>query len=168
MSTIDATPQAPDVRRKVAVDLLYLDLSTCRRCGGTDANLERALAVLDEILLTVGARVELRRIHVRSLAQARELQFATSPTIRVDGRDISPERHESACGPDGCGCGPGASCRLWRHAGADHTAAPVGLIVDAVLSALYAVPATPDTPAAYEIPDNLIRVFAGGQSGCCG
>jgi hypothetical protein len=168
MTTIAATPQAPDVRRTVAVDFLYLDLSTCRRCGGTDANLDRALDVLDGVLSATGARVELRRIHVRSLEQARELQFVTSPTIRVDGRDISPEPLESECGADGCGCGTGASCRLWRFAGAEHTAAPVGLIVDAVLSALYAGPAVADAPTSYEVPDNLIRVLAGGRGGCCG
>ena len=168
MTTIAAPPQGSDVRRTVAVDFLYLDLSTCRRCGGTDANLDRALDVLEGVLRTTGTRVELRRVHVRSLEQARELQFVTSPTIRVDGRDISPEALETECGADGCGCGPGASCRLWRYAGADHTAAPVGLIVDAVLSALYAGPATTDAPMSYEVPDNLIRVFAGGRSGCCG
>ena len=78
---------------------------------------------------------------MQSLEQARESQLVTSPTIRVDGRDISPKPLESECGADGCGCGPGASCRVWRYAGADHTAAPVGLIVDAILSALYAAPA---------------------------
>jgi hypothetical protein len=168
MSTIDAMPPAPDVRRTVAVDLLYLDLSTCRRCGGTDANLDRALAVLDDVLPTIGARIELRRIHVQSLEQARELQFVTSPTIRVDGRDISPEPLESECGAEGCRCGPSASCRLWRYAGADHTAAPVALIVDAVLSALYAEPAVGDAPTSYEVPDNLISELAGGRGGCCG
>ena len=65
MTTIAAPPQGSDVRRTVAVDFLYLDLSTCRRCGGTDTNLERALTALDGVLQTTGARVELRRIHVR-------------------------------------------------------------------------------------------------------
>ena len=168
MATIDTAPQAPDVRRTVAVDFLYLDLSTCSRCGGTDANLERALAALDDLLPTIGARIEVRRIHVQSLEQAREQQLVTSPTIRVDGRDISPEPLESECGADGCGCGPGAACRLWRYAGVDHAAAPVGLIVDSVLSALYAGPAAAETPTSYEVPDNLIRVLAGGRGGCCG
>ena len=43
-------------------------------------------------------------VDFRSLEQARELRFAISPTIRVDGRDISPEPLESECGPNGCGC----------------------------------------------------------------
>lgn len=168
MTTIDTAPPAPDVRRTVAVDFLYLDLSTCRRCGGTEANLERALAVLEGVLQATGVRVELRRLHVRSLEQARELQFVTSPTIRVDGRDIAPEPLESACGTDGCDCGPGAACRLWPYAGEDHTAAPIALIIDAILSALYAAPTTADTPTSYELPDNLVRVFAGRRGGCCG
>ena len=168
MTTIAAPPQGSDVRRTVAVDFLYLELSTCSRCGGTDTNLERALAALGDVLPAIGAQVEVRRIHVQSLQQARELQLVTSPTIRVDGRDISPEPLESECGADGCGCGAGASCRLWSYGGADHPAAPVGLIVDSILSALYAGPAVAEMPTSYEVPDNLIRVLAGGRGGCCG
>jgi hypothetical protein len=168
MTTIAAPPQGSDVRRTVAVDFLYLELSTCSRCGGTDANLARALTTLDDVLPAIGAQIEVRRIHVQSLQQARELELVTSPTIRVDGRDISPEPLESECGADGCGCGAGASCRLWRHAGTDHPAAPVGLIVDAILSALYTGPAVRDEPTSYEMPDNLIRVLADGRGGCCG
>ena len=85
----------------------------------------------------------------------------SSPTIRVNGRDIAPEPRESECGADGCGCGPGASCRVWRYRGRDYAAAPVGLIVDAVLAELYGGSDATDPPAApYELPDNLERVFA--------
>ena len=119
MTTIAAPPQGSDVRRTVAVDFLYLELSTCSRCG-TDTNLERALAALDDVLPAIGAQVEVRHIHVQSLQQARELQLVmTSPTIRVDGRDISPEPLESEVRADGCGCGSGVSCRLWPYGGAD-------------------------------------------------
>jgi hypothetical protein len=38
-----------------------------------------------------------RRIHVRSVEQARELRFVSSPTIRVNGRDIASEPLESEC-----------------------------------------------------------------------
>ena len=158
MTTIASPPQASDVRRTVAIDFLYL---ICRHAGavGTDANIDAALAAVDGVLAATGTRVELRRIHVRSVEQARELRFVRSPTIRVNGRDIAPEPLESECGADGCGCGPGASCRLWRYAGRDHAEAPVGLIVDAVLSALYAGPARGPPAASYELPDNLVRVL---------
>lgn len=113
-----------------------------------------------------GARVELRRIQVRSVEQARELRFVSSPTIRVNGRDIATEALETECGADACGCGPGASCRVWRYAGREHGEAPVGLIVDAVLAGLSAETARADSPApANELPDKLVRVFAAKDAG---
>lgn len=165
MSTMDAAPLSSEVRRTVAIDFLFLDLSTCERCSGTGANIETALAAVDGVLRATGAGVELRRIQVRSVEQARELAFSSSPTIRVNGRDVAPEALESECGAGACGCAPGASCRVWSYRGREHTEAPVGLIVDAILSELYGGEARADSPAAYELPDNLVRVFAGG---CCG
>jgi hypothetical protein len=174
MSTMDAAPPSSEVRRTVAIDFLFLDLSTCGRCSGTGANIETALTAVEGVLRATGARVELRRIHVRSIEQARELEFVSSPTIRVNGRDVAPEMLESECGADSCSCAPGASCRLWSYGGREYTEAPVGLIVDAVLSELYGGERRADSPAAaYELPDNLVRVFAANDAGapgggCCG
>jgi len=173
MSTMNAAPPSLDVRPTVAIDFLFLDLSRCGRCRGTGANIETALAAIDDVLRATGARVEFRRIHVQSVEQARELRFVSSPTVRVNDRDIALEPLESECGVDVCGCGPGVSCRVWRYGGRDYTEAPVGLIVDAVLSELYAGATRPDSlAAAYELPDNLVRVFAAKDAvapggGCC-
>jgi hypothetical protein len=174
MSTMNAAPPSSAVRRTVAIDFLFLDLSTCGRCLGTGANIGTALAAVEGVLRATGARVELRRIHVQSVEQARELRFVSSPTVRVNGRDIALERLESECGAEVCGCGPTASCRVWRYLGREHTEAPVGLIVDAVLSELYGGTTRADSPAAaYELPDDLVRVFAAKHAGapgggCCG
>jgi hypothetical protein len=169
MSTMNPAPSPPDVRRTVAIEFLFLDLSRCGRCQGTGASIETALTAVDGVLQATGTEVELRRIHVRSVEQARELRFVSSPTIRVNGRDIAPEPLESECGADSCGCGAGASCRVWRYGGREYTEAPAGLIVDAILSELYAGTAREDSPAAaYELPDNLARVFATSGGGCCG
>jgi Domain of unknown function (DUF2703) len=167
MSTVQPTPPSPEVDRIVAIDFLYGDVSSCRRCSGTDANLRAALAAVAGVLQATDARVQVRRIHVRSVEQARELQFVSSPTLRVNGRDIAPEGLESFCGGDGCGCAPDARCRVWRYRGGDHTEAPVGLLVDAILSGLYgsAPGGMPDSGSA--------RVLAGTGAGaparrCCG
>ena len=74
-TTMDAVPPGSDVRRTVAIDFLFLDLSTCERCSGTGANIETALAAIEDVLRATGARVELRKIHVQSVQQARELRF---------------------------------------------------------------------------------------------
>ena len=173
MSTMNTAPPPSDVHRTVAIDFLFLDLSTCTRCLGTAATIQTALATLEGVLRATGAHVELRRIQVQSEEQARELQFVSSPTIRVNGRDIALEALESECGADACSCGPGASCRLWRYAGREYAEAPVGLIVDAVLSELYAGTTPGDPPsAAHEPADNPLPVFAAKDAGarrggCC-
>ena len=79
------------------MDFLYLDLATCDRCRGTDRNLESALEVVREVLEATGVEVELNKHHVESAAQARELQLVSSPTIRVNDRDIAFELRESSC-----------------------------------------------------------------------
>jgi hypothetical protein len=168
MSTMDAALPPSEVRRSVAIEFLFLDASTCRRCSATGANLDTALDAIDGVLQATGTRVELRRTEVRSAEQARQLAFVSSPTIRVNGRDIAPEPIESECSADGCGCAAGASCRLWRYRGRTYTEAPVGLIVDAVIAAVCAEAPRAESPAAYELPDNFARVFAANGGGCCG
>jgi hypothetical protein len=109
----------------------------------------------------------------RAGARTRVREFC-SPTIRVNGRDVAPETLESECGADACGCAPGASCRVWSYGGREYTEAPVGLIVDAILSELYGgEPRAALLAAAYELPENLVRVFAAKDAdapggGCCG
>ena len=74
MSTMNAAPPPSDVRRTVAIDFLFLDLSTCGRCRAPVRTSRRALAAVEGLCCSAtGARVELRRIHVRSVEQAREL-----------------------------------------------------------------------------------------------
>ena len=160
-----------DVHRSIAIDLLYLDLSTCQRCQGTDANLDRALQMVEHVVSATGTDVTVRKIRVDSLEQARELRFLSSPTIRVNGGDIAFEVLESECGSDACDCAPGASCRMWRYRGEEYSAAPVGLIVDVILAELYGGASRPDPVATpYEAPDNLVRIFsqpASRAGGCC-
>ena len=129
----------------VQVDFLHLDLTTCDRCIGTDASLDRAVGLLSPILREIGIQLDVRKKLVESEDQARQVGFVLSPTILVDGHDIADEPRESPCGPcgDTCGCGSEdtcINCRVWVHNGKEHTQAPVGLIVDAVLGAAYGRP----------------------------
>jgi Domain of unknown function (DUF2703) len=171
MTQTTATPAntTPTLDR-LEIDFLYLDLTSCDRCLGTDRNLESALAVVRDVLEATGATVEVRKTLVETAAQARELRFVSSPTIRVNGRDLAFELKESACGCDACtdDSGEPIACRDWTYRGQEYTEAPVGLIVDAILGEVYggAERRAVTRDDAYELPDNLDRFFATEGTGC--
>lgn len=111
---------------RLRIDFLYLDLSTCARCRGTDRNLESALEVVRDVLEATGVEVGVNRFHVESAGQARYLGLVTSPTIRVNGRDIALELRETSCEEctceaciDGDGDGEQIACRVWMYPSSD-------------------------------------------------
>jgi hypothetical protein len=150
---------------RLQIDFLFLDLETCTRCRGTDQSLESALEVVHELLATTGTTIEINKIHVDTAQRAQELRFASSPTIRINGHDIALELQESSCGSEACtdGCGDSIACRVWTHAGQQHTEPPAALIVDAILREVYGGTLARPGPDArpYQIPENLRRFYAG-------
>jgi hypothetical protein len=162
-SATNVTPTT--TTRRLRLDFLFLDLSTCTRCRGTEERLESALEVAGELLAATGTKVEVNKIHVESAEQARELRFESSPTIRVNDRDVALELRESSCGSEACtdGCGESIACRVWVHGGREYTEPPVAMILDAILREVYAgaVVERQAQMEPYELPENLARFFAG-------
>jgi hypothetical protein len=150
--------------RAVGIDFLYLDLETCTRCRGTDANLEAALSQLERVLGAAGVEVSVRKTLVDSADQAQALGFVSSPTIRVNGRDIALELRESRCAECGeaCGCDGAIDCRVWVWQDREYTGAPTPMIVDAILREVYggAARTSVSAPVA-EASENLMRFFDG-------
>jgi hypothetical protein len=159
------TAQVRPAARRLGADFLFLDLTSCTRCRATDRNLEAALEAARDLLAAAGAEVEVNKIHVQSAEQARELRFESSPTIRVNGRDVALEVRESSCGCEACtdGCGDSIACRVWVYGGREYTEPPVAMIVDAILREVYGgtVVEAPSEAKPYELPENLERFFAG-------
>ena len=159
----------PQNSRVLDLQVLALDLSTCTRCVGTLANIETAIETVQRVLEVTGSSVRVQKIVVESEEEARQYGFVSSPTIRIAGRDITFDTLESKCESctDLCGCTEGTSCRLWRYQGAEHTEAPVGLIVEALLrelaSAQPGAVAVAEAPT-YELPANLRDFYAGKAS----
>lgn len=121
---------------KLLVDLLFLDAKTCAPCAGTAKALAEAEALLKEPLKVLGVTLEIRKIHVADAKIAVVERFLSSPTIRVAGVDIDPARTEDDC--PSCGTLTGdavpVACRNWHWRGEIFDAAPVGKIVESVLS----------------------------------
>lgn len=159
----EPTGATSQMKRRVEIDFLYLDLNVCERCKDTDAVLDQALKDVSQVLETTGVEVAVNKIHVTSEAEAASLGFLVSPTIRLDGRDIQMNFRESLCDSCGtlCDCEGGVSCREWEYQGQWYTAPPKGLVVEAILKDVYGGPETaPVESSSADTPDNLKRFFS--------
>lgn len=151
--------------RKVVIDFLYLDLSLCGPCQGTQAALEESIALLTPVFEATGVEIVLNKIHITSEEQAVELGFLVSPTVRVNGQDIQMNFRESQCDSCGtlCGCEEDILCREWEDQGQWHTAPPKGLLIEGILKEVYGgvVQRQPASQKMKEAPENLRRFFSG-------
>jgi hypothetical protein len=179
--TIPTTRQQP-ATRALQVEFLFLDLQTCTRCVGTDANLETAIETVQQVLSATGIALNVEKILIDSPEKAHQHHFVTSPTIRVNGRDIALETRESRCDScsDLCGCEEGTDCRVWVYRGQEYTEAPVGMIVEALLQEIAhpLPPADAEVAASREVPENIAQFLAAratqvqasaaqGAASCC-
>jgi len=162
-------------RRSVDIQFLYLDLETCSRCQGTEAVLAEALAEVARVLDSAGYDVKLTKIKAETAEQATSLGLVSSPTIRVNSRDIQMDVRESVCGPCSDISGEATDCRVWVYQGVEHEVPPKAMIVEAVLREVFSPEQNRSTtvPAEFALPDNLKRFFqsresAAGAGQCCG
>jgi len=152
-------------KRKVVIDFLYLDLEICTWCKGTGDSLDGALARVATVLQAGGVEVEVNRIHVDSEDKAMRYRFASSPTIRVNGRDIQMEGKESKCESCGDLCGDDVDCRIWLYQGKEYTSPPPAMIIDAILREVYGQPvAAAEAGEPFTLPENLRKFFRAMQS----
>lgn len=148
----------------ITIDFLYLDLRVCTRCQDTDTSLDEAVAQVTDTLRKLGTTVALNKINVSTEELARTYAFMSSPTIRVNGRDIQLEVKENLCESCGDLCGDDVNCRVWVYQGQNYTAPPTKMITEAILREVagknHGADAE-DTP--YIMPENLKIFYAAMQ-----
>ena len=145
--------------KQVRIEFLYLDLNTCDRCQGTEAALDTAVADVTPALASAGYRVDVQKILIDTKDMALQYRFLSSPTIRVNGRDIDAKVKETQCECCGDICGEDVDCRVWEYEGREYTAPPKELIAAGILRAAFTDAPTDEAP--YTLPDNLERFFSG-------
>ena len=156
------------------VDFLFLDEKVCAPCGGTGQSLSQAVEMLREPLMASGIDLQITKIHVADKNIAIAEQFLSSPTIRINGKDIDPARTEDDC--PSCASLTGdetpVTCRTWHWRGEVYQAAPLGKIIEEIMSAALVSLAQieeccddnccieVDEVTNYALPENLERFFA--------
>lgn len=116
----------------VTIELFALDTERCSPCRAALANVEEAALQIGRSLDPARHAVSTRVVRLGSPAEARRLGVVSSPTVRVNGRDIALGVDEQDCPSCGDLAGTAVSCRTFSWRGAQYDHPPVGLIVEAV------------------------------------
>ena len=153
------TPEPQSGKKSIVIDFLFLDLSVCTRCQGTDHSLDDALSEVAKALEATGAEVVVNKINVTSEELAIKHKFVSSPTIRVNGRDIQMEVKESLCESCGDLCGDEVDCRVWVYQGEEYTVPPKAMIAEAILREVFGGHTEGQPEQGYVLPENLKRYY---------
>ena len=146
-------------KRSINIDFLYLDLSVCAPCQGTESILDEAIKDVTNILEFTGVDVVVNKVNVINGEQAIKYRFVSSPTIRINGSDIQLEVKESHCQTCSDLSGEETDCRVWMYQGAEYKVPPKGMIIEAILKEVYGGTGSDNTVEQdYVIPDNL-KIF---------
>lgn len=160
--------------KKVLVEYLYLDLKTCDRCIGTDTVLDEVMEKITPTLELAGYAVDYRKTLMATAEIAAAHRFLSSPTIRVNGRDISQAVKENDCGCCGRISGTATDCRVFEYEGQSYEVPPASMLAEAVLKGVFA-PVEKSAIKEYALPKNLKNFFSGKATkqsfdcskGCC-
>lgn len=148
--------------QKVLVEYLYLDLNTCERCIGTDQILDGVMELLTPSLQLAGYDVEYHKIEIETAEMAREYQFQSSPTIRVNKQDICASVEENSCGCCSEISGTDVDCRVFKYNGQTYEVPPKEMIAHEILSSVFNKKISETLNACeYNLPDNLDTFFSG-------
>jgi hypothetical protein len=158
----DKTKETQEAKKVLNIDLIAIDLSTCRRCVPTGDQLRRAVDLLGPIADVLGIELKHREIVVQTPQEAKDHALLSSPTIRINGHDIAQDIRESLC--ESCGDltsgGTMVDCREWHYRDKVYFAAPLPLLVEAIMGAMLNIDTPPIVPEPIkELPANLQRYF---------
>lgn len=150
-------------KRCITIDFLYLDVTVCERCQGTDESLDDAIKEVSKVLESTGIEVIVNKINVVNEELAEKYKFETSPTIRINGNDIQMDFKESLCESCGDLCGDEVDCRVWLYQGKEYTEPPKAMIIEAILKEVYGGSSEIGNKSVYKIPENLRKYYTSKQ-----
>lgn len=146
---------------KVLVEYLYLDLNTCDRCVGAEKVLDEVLAVITPAFQMAGYDIVLKKIEVATAQIAQEYRFLSSPTIRVNGREIGGNITENVCGCCSDISGANINCRVFEYKGQAYEVPPREMLAQAMMNMVFGSAEEDSFCGEYVLPKNLKAFFRG-------
>lgn len=146
----------------IEIDFLYLDLTTCERCQGAESNLDQAITTVSALLESAGYEVKVKKINITTPELAIQYEFLSSPTIRINSKDIALDVTETTCNDCGDICGDSVDCRSWVYQGVEYSEPPKEMIVNAIMKEIYGGNSDLNHKGSdYVLPQNLKAFFDG-------
>jgi hypothetical protein len=99
--------------------------------------LDEVITILRPALHLGGYEVEYRKTKMETPALAQQYHFESSPTIRVNGREICFNVQESDCGCCSDISGTDVDCRIFEYKGQSYEVPPKEMLAEAILKAVF-------------------------------
>lgn len=163
-------------KKKVLIEYLYLDLESCDRCIGTDTALDEVMMTLTPALCLANYEVKYRKIEISTAQQAEQYQLLSSPTIRLNGKDLFGNVKENSCSCCSKMSGSEIDCRIFDYEGVSYEVPPKEMMAEAILRTVFSESESGCSYSSkYKLPENLKSFFEGKKSvkkcscrnGCC-
>ncbi len=152
--------------KRVQIDYLYLDLSRCDRCVETEKALREVVAAISPALQLAGYAVNYRKTEMTTREIAEKHRFLSSPTIRVNGRDIAAHVDENRCGCCSAISSGDVDCRVFAYEGKTYEVPPKQMLAEGILRAALGG-GTADGGGPYALPENLEAFYRGKAQAAC-
>lgn len=159
-------------KKNVIVDFLFLDLTVCDRCQGTDERVFKAIEKCRPVLEACGYNLVLNQIDIENAELAERYRFYSSPTVRVNGVDVCPSIEENDC--DCCReiSDYDVKCRIFPFNGTYYEIPPTDMLVANIVDVVIKQKKAEPEEGPYELPENLRGFFEGkkkkaAEKSCC-
>lgn len=150
------------MNKELIIEYLYLDLQTCDRCIGTDQVLDKVITELTPALELAGFSITYRKTEIITAHMAEQYHFLSSPTIRVNGKDICRTVSESDCAYCSDISGTDVDCRVFEYDGLNYDVPPKEMLAEAIMRSVFAPPS--EHCSCYALPENLKTFFHGKEN----
>jgi hypothetical protein len=113
-----------------------------------------------------GYSLEYRKVKIETEEMAETYRFLSSPTIRVNGRDICNSVQENDCGCCGDIAGAQVDCRVFSYKGETYEVPPAEMIAEEIMKTAFMPKVCSCCLNEYVLPDNLKKFFDGKRQKC--